>query len=165
MENWRKIYSIEVSDHGNVRLFDTKELVHIATDSLGYKIIPRRYTDNTRERIHRLIAAAFLPNPENKKEVNHIDGDKGNNVLSNLEWATHQENMLHVRRVLKKNVEENHHWSKLKPHEVQEIWKLKHVYGLSHRLIASLYNICHQQVSNVTRKNNCWHNINFELGL
>jgi hypothetical protein len=64
----------------------------------GYKLVTIQV--NMRRKnfyVHRLVAAAFLPNPENKKEVNHIDGDKANNRASNLEWATRLENIQHAK--------------------------------------------------------------------
>ena len=61
-----------------------------------------KLTINSKEKrimLHRIIAEAFIPNPENKRCVNHIDGNKQNNLLYNLEWCTHSENSQHSIKI------------------------------------------------------------------
>ena len=62
--------------------------------------------------IHRLVALIFIPNQENKKEVNHIDGNKQNNIYSNLEWANSSENKKHAYKLGLKNSKKGYENSK-----------------------------------------------------
>lgn len=66
-------------------------------DRKGYLKVDLRTGDGERKiiKVHRLVALAFIPNPENKPQINHIDGNKRNNHVSNLEWVTGLENHRH----------------------------------------------------------------------
>lgn len=69
------------------------------THRLGYLYVTlRKDGKDHKGYIHNLMGKAFIPNPDNKPEVNHIDGVKTHNILSNLEWNTRAENMEHARR-------------------------------------------------------------------
>ena len=78
---------------------------------LGYMLIHLVGKDKKikMKMIHTLVADAFIPNPENKKYVNHIDGNKQNNHVSNLEWVTSKENMNHAIRTGLRNPHKNNH--------------------------------------------------------
>ena len=84
--------------NGNGRCYIQKEkLLKQSFTSTGYKKV-ELYKDGKRKsfKVHRLVAIAFIPNPDNKPEVNHIDGNKINNNIDNLEWVTSSENTIHA---------------------------------------------------------------------
>jgi len=68
---------------------------HQRKDYLGITLHRNGKKDIARS-VHRLVAMAFIPNPNNYPEVNHIDADKLNNFASNLEWCTHAQNLKHA---------------------------------------------------------------------
>ena len=102
-EIWRDIEAYEglykVSNFGRVKSFHfgREKLLKAGVSNTGYANVS--LTKNKTKKnfhIHVLVARAFLPNPEGKREVNHIDGDKTNNCVENLEWVTGSENTRHA---------------------------------------------------------------------
>ena len=103
MEIWKAIEGtkgfIEVSSEGRVRslLSGEPRIIKTSTDQKGYHRI--RVTIEREKmgfKLHREVAKAFIPNPNNKPQVNHKDGNKNNNSVSNLEWVTNKENAHHA---------------------------------------------------------------------
>jgi hypothetical protein len=108
MEQWKQTYireDYEVSNLGRVRRVK-RGPANKRIFAEPYSYIKGKLCRNGYHRIkvgrkeygaHRLVAIAFIPNTENKPDVNHIDGNKQNNSLSNLEWVTKKENMIHAK--------------------------------------------------------------------
>lgn len=92
MEIWRKIEGCEnysVSTYGRVRNDKTGNYVNQGRSN-GYLVV---HIEGIHYPVHRLVAKTFIPNPENLSDVNHIDEDKQNNNVENLEWLSHIDNV------------------------------------------------------------------------
>ena len=88
----------EITKDGNIRNKNTKKIRKISRGKMGYPVISLIKDGKMYLRtIHVIMARQFIPNPDNLPQVNHKDGNKGNYALSNLEWVTERENMIHAR--------------------------------------------------------------------
>ena len=102
-EIWKDIKEYEglyqVSNLGRVKRITTGRVLKPLKHANGYLMV--KLSKNSivyTKTVHRLVAEAFIPNPEHKSEINHIDENKTNNNVSNLEWMTRKENINHGTR-------------------------------------------------------------------
>lgn len=114
-----------VSNLGRIRSNSSRARVLKAAISSGYLVLTLYNNGAGKQlKVHRIVAENFIPNPDNKPCVNHIDGNKLNNHAANLEWVTYSENTIHaIDNDLLKLRGENNHKSKFSNADVAQIRK------------------------------------------
>ena len=158
VSNTGKVKSLERIDRGGNN--HKERILKSCLSGRGYLMIGlyksgKRYSTN----IHKLVATHFIKNHYNKQQVNHLDGDKQNNLSNNLEWCSPSENIRHAHKNgLSKAVKgEQVGTSKLNKAEAEIIKNMKGK-GLSQRAIGELFNISQQEVCKI-HNNKCWVNV------
>ena len=140
----------QVSNFGRVKSFyrGKKLILKPSLHEKGYlRVVLYTNGKNKIFRIHRLVAQLFIPNPENKPEINHVDGNKLNNFAENLEWVTHAENMGHAAAVGLNKTGAQHPLAKLTDEQVKSI--RNNPSGLSIRQLAKLFGVDPTVISEV----------------
>lgn len=168
----------EVSDEGRIRSIDHlitymvrrhgeeiqrnckmkgKEHTLTRVDPHGYCMVRLNCRHGNRDGlsigVHRLVAAAFIPNPEGKPQVNHIDGNIKNNRVDNLEWVTSKENCHHYWGVLSKKGRVK--VSAVDCQEMKRLWET----GCKNKELSERFKISPAQVSRIvngTRREHGW---------
>ena len=179
MEIWRKTHLSErheVSNLGNVRTVDAyiKNPIHgkglrkgrLRKPNIGKTGYAKITLSINGKRyyclVHRLVAIAFIPNPELKPMVNHIDGNKSNNRVTNLEWVTREENCRHAISInlfepSKFQQGERGFHAKLKNKQILEI-REKYKRGSTVTELALEYEVTHGNISHIVN-GKTWKNL------
>lgn len=148
----------QISNLGNVRSLDKeinlpkgkyiKKGRRISTTRIGNYITFCGYKNGGQKNlyVHREIARAFINNPDNLPAVNHLDGNKKNNSISNLEWCSYMRNIRHAYEtgLMNKSKGENHCHAKLKAEDISKIKEL--VMDNTFQKVADMYGVTRQAI-------------------
>lgn len=170
MEKWVAIVdypSYEVSDSGSVRTvartirhprgFDANLKSRVITKRLsakGYILVNIENEDGQKSRqVHRLVAQAFIDNPNNKPQVNHKNGIKTDNRVENLEWCTNRENIIHAyaNGLIDVAKGEGSGRSKLKTKDVVSI-RERRLAGITTKDLSETYGVCKSTIKRIINR-------------
>ena len=175
-EQWENIKGYEnyyqVSNLGSVRSlsryvkgkngnqYKNGKILKSNTDKYGYLYyVICKHSICKSYKAHRLVLLAFKENPNNYPECNHLDGNKKNNYIKNLEWCDKSTNEKHAYKIgLKNSKGEKHSQAKLKSDDIKNIRKLRNVYNLTYKRIGDLYHISYGYAREIAIKE-AWNHI------
>lgn len=165
-------YRYYATDDGHIFSEHLQRNISEYFDKDGYKKVRLSNGDGSRKvfSVHRLILETFCPHPDSSElQVNHIDGDKTNNKLSNLQWVTCKENINHAYNLgLYSNIGDNNNGDhKLCTSQVLEIINLLLQHKLTIQQIANKYNVSKHAIESIKYKKTWKHltkDINFYEG-
>ena len=168
MEQWQPIPGYEevyeASNLGNIRSNRNKrhygKQLKAYVNKKGYRVI-HLCLDGVEKshKVNRLIAKTWIPNPNTAPEVNHIDGNKENDAITNLEWCTRSENMIHAYRtgLQQKKLGEDVPWSVLTEELVLAIRSTAATTTMYHKDIAAMYNVNQSTITRVINRKTWKH--------
>ncbi len=161
-----KLYPIDgfenyfITKSGKVWSKNRNRFLKNKIDKKGYCCIGFRANGSRKEKkIHRLLAEIFIPNPENKPQINHINGIKNDNSIENLEWVTNEENMKHAFKtgLVDKKGEKNQN-AKLNDAKIIVIRRLLERGNMTTREIGSFFGVAHSQICAI-KLNKAWTHV------
>lgn len=157
-EVWKPIVGFEndydISNYGNVKSKKRgKELImRPVCNNKGYpRVVLSVKNKGYRRFVHRLVAEHFVDNPDNKPQVNHVDGDKKNNHASNLQWMTNQENRDHAIKRKLHACGENAGGVKFTEKEALEIIRLYKTGNYTQSQLGRMFGVHQMTISRIVR--------------
>jgi len=161
IDGFRELY--QISNLGRVRRKDSFKVLKPLTLTKGYKGV-RLYVDKLNaktQKIHRLVAKFFIDNELNLPQVNHIDGNKSNNMVENLEWCTNDYNMNHAISNMLVKVGEDRFASKVSEESLMHIQSLIN-FGFTIKQMSVLYNISKNSMKEIV-KGHSYSHLNLDI--
>ena len=144
--------------HMNGKVFERRakgKLLKLDCSRKYMRVFLAKDGSTTTHYVHRLVAKAYCENPDNKKEVNHIDSNRANNAADNLEWVTRAENVAHhvSSKAQLSHVGENHYKSKLTNDDVRRMRMLYDSGKAKQRDLVEEYGLTYSSVHHIVHRN------------